>query len=92
MARDKNGNVWAWGDNSFGQLGKGDFRYNETEMPVQVKKPGDVPLTDIVTIDAGYEHSLAVDVDDRVWVWGRNQYGQLGLGNQDNEEYATLMP
>ena len=93
LALDKNGNVWAWGDNILGQLGNGDLP-NDSKVPVRVKKnvSGVVTdLTDIVTIDAGFYHSLAVDVEDNVWVWGANASGQLGLGNKQNKEYATPM-
>ena len=95
MALDKDGNVWSWGDNSFGQLGNGNFDYNYSGAPVRVLKPGDVPLTNIVSIDAGFEHSLAIDRDDNVWVWGRNDEGQLGLGSDyfpESQKYAIQMP
>jgi len=36
-------------------------------------------LTDIVYINAGFDYSLAIDVNGDIWVWGRNQTGQLGL-------------
>jgi alpha-tubulin suppressor-like RCC1 family protein len=32
------------------------------------------------TIAGGYEHSLAVKVDGSIWIWGINEYGQLGDG------------
>ena len=36
-------------------------------------------------VDAGNSHSIALDSMGRVWVWGSNDRGQLGL-----KEYATL--
>jgi alpha-tubulin suppressor-like RCC1 family protein len=50
-------------------------------MPVLVKKGETTYLTDIVYIDAGFEHSLAIDKNGNIWVWGRNQYGELGQGD-----------
>jgi alpha-tubulin suppressor-like RCC1 family protein len=92
MARDKNGNVWAWGRNIYGQLGKGIFS-DSSNVPVQVKKSASEYLTDIISIDAGFEHSMAIDKDGNVWVWGINEFGQLGLGNTtEPQAYATLMP
>jgi alpha-tubulin suppressor-like RCC1 family protein len=32
------------------------------------------------TIAGGYEHSLAIKVDGSIWIWGTNEYGQLGDG------------
>ena len=93
MALDKNGNVWAWGNNRYGQLGNGVFSAS-SNVPVQVMKPGDVPLTGIISIDAGFFHSLAVDEEGNVWVWGANDFGQLGLGyiTYLGEKYAKSMP
>ncbi len=74
------GTVWAWGDNSFGQLGNGT--YTGSSSPVQVKDPrnetGATPLTGIVSVSAGEFHSLALKSDGTVWAWGDNTYGQLG--------------
>jgi alpha-tubulin suppressor-like RCC1 family protein len=33
------------------------------------------------TVAAGYDHTLAIKVDGSLWAWGRNQFGQLGLGD-----------
>lgn len=63
--------VWAWGDNSSGQLGDGiGFA---TPLPAHV-----VGLTQVVAIGAGERHSLAVKSDGTVWAWGQNDEGQLG--------------
>ena len=37
-------------------------------------------LQDIVSIAAGFSHSLAVREDGTVWSWGNNRQGQLGNG------------
>jgi len=91
LALDNQGYVWSWGDNGFGQLGNG---YTDDEdAPVQVLKDASTALSDIVYIDAGFYFSMALDKYGTVWVWGRNQYGQLGLGkDQDDQEYAKPMP
>ncbi len=70
----KDGTVWAWGDNQYGQLGDGTTVSKQT--PVQVSG-----LTGIISIRAGANHSLALRNDGTVWVWGDNQYGQLGDGS-----------
>lgn len=36
-------------------------------------------------------HSVAGDVDGRCYVWGRNEKGQLGLGDQLNRNTPTLL-
>jgi len=84
LALDVNGFVWAWGDNTSGQLG--DNSDVDKDAPVQVlsgeQDPGDPNsfLQYIQRISAGRsgEHSLALDVNNFVWAWGRNAEGQLG--------------
>jgi alpha-tubulin suppressor-like RCC1 family protein len=50
----------------------------------------DLPVVDLGTgrtakmISAGGEHTCALLDDDSVKCWGRNQYGQLGLGDTSN--------
>lgn len=68
-----NGSVWAWGDNSYGQLGNGTT--TESWTPVQV--PG---LTGIVNVAAGPYYALALRQDGTVWAWGDNNGGNLGDG------------
>jgi len=65
------GTLWAWGDNSYGQLGDGTLTARKS--PVKV-------MSDVKTVAAGRYHSLAVTTDNDVWAWGHNGYGQLGDG------------
>ena len=37
------------------------------------------------TIAAGDNHTLALQKDGSLWVWGYNDFGQLGLGSADYE-------
>ena len=45
-------------------------------------------LEDIYDVDAGWKHSLALDVNDMVWSWGWNSEGQLGVG--EGVTYSTV--
>jgi len=74
LALKSDGTVWAWGGNSYGQLGNGTTG-GISNVPVQVSG-----LTSVATIAAGISHSLAIKSDGTVWAWGRNNYGQLGDG------------
>ncbi len=87
------GKVFAWGDNYYGQLGNGESGFGDSNStPVRVKIDSTTDLTDIVYIDAGFEHSTAIDKDGNIWVWGRNQKGQLGLGEYSDPiiKYAEM--
>ena len=68
------GTIWAWGDNSYGQLGNGSTSASDT--PVQV--PG---LDGITQVAAGPYYVLALKSDGTVWAWGRNGDGSLGDGS-----------
>lgn len=37
-----------------------------------------------------YQHSLAVAADGTAWSWGRNDYGQLGIGTAGNDQSLPL--
>ncbi|MDT4953778.1 MAG: hypothetical protein QOJ02_1916 [Acidobacteriota bacterium] len=65
--------VWAWGDNSQGQLGNGTT--NGSSYPVLVSN-----LFSVRNIAAGGNHNVALKNDGTVWTWGDNRAGQLGDG------------
>ncbi|WP_093525671.1 hypothetical protein [Stigmatella erecta] len=67
------GTVWAWGNNSNGQLGDGTLL--DRTVPVQVQG-----LNDGVDVAAGASHSLAMYPNGTLWGWGLNAYGQIGDG------------
>lgn len=70
------GTIWSFGGNTEGNLGLGDT--TDRSSPVQV---GTSAWTDIAASNGGY-HVLAVKNDGTLWTWGRNDWGQLGNGNQ----------
>ena len=72
VAIKEDSTLWAWGDNSFGQLGNGKSGGSEfSAVPVKV---GD----NWRKISAGYWHTAAIKEDGVLWSWGYNEYGQLG--------------
>ena len=78
MTIDMDGNLWAWGDNSFGQLGDGT-QEDKTE-PVQIKEG-----TKFKSIAAGNNYSVAIDEEGNLWTWGNNYRGQLGDGTAERK-------
>ncbi|RFA33547.1 hypothetical protein [Alkalilimnicola ehrlichii] len=87
LALDANGAVWAWGDNSAGQLGSGTL--DPSAAPIAVAMS---PLAgaSVVAIATGENHSLALDDTGRLWAWGANEQGQTG--NEENAPDIVLTP
>jgi alpha-tubulin suppressor-like RCC1 family protein len=70
------GTLWAWGDNSLGQLGNGNTSQSQVNTPVQVINPSGSPF---VAIASGAGHALALQADGSLWSWGSDGSGELGL-------------
>ena len=79
------GMIWAWGDDSHGQMGQGDVNVHNGLAPVQVQGlPGDV------VVSAGLDHALALDeLTGTVFSWGNNDEGQLGRPTLTTLEQGT---
>ncbi|WP_437658457.1 hypothetical protein [Sorangium sp. So ce1182] len=78
------GRAKCWGQNDFGQLGLSDM----DDRGDAGDEMGDaLPAVDLGegatarAITAGAHHTCALLTDDRVKCWGRNDVGQLGLGD-----------
>ncbi|XP_076904761.1 ultraviolet-B receptor UVR8-like [Bidens hawaiensis] len=71
------GNVYAFGGNQFGQLGTG------TDQAETLPRLLDAPSLEnehARVVSCGARHS-AIVTDGKVFSWGWNKYGQLGLGD-----------
>ena len=79
LALASDGTVYAWGQNTYGQLGNNVT--TNSSSPVAVQTTG-TPMAgkSIVNIAAGGYHSLALADDGTVYAWGYNPTGQLGNG------------
>ena len=82
--------ISCWGNNQYGQLGKGESEQNsangsssngsyESSIPAQVAS-----ITNATAITAGNSHSCALHQDGTISCWGNNQYGRLGNGTDDD--------
>lgn len=90
LALRADGSVVAWGKNGLGQVGvAGDGTATDVQTrPVPVSGlPGNV-----VEVLGGAEHSAALTADGTVYVWGRNSYGNLGIGTPDTLRHPVPMP
>jgi alpha-tubulin suppressor-like RCC1 family protein len=77
------GTLWAWGVNYSGELGTGAPSAGEN-APVKIGID-----TNWKSISSISEHNVALKTNGTLWVWGANQYGQLGNGDvEHNSLYA----
>jgi alpha-tubulin suppressor-like RCC1 family protein len=72
------GTLWVWGDNAYGTLGINDLTLRRT--PVTTFAGG----TNWKQVAGGNHFVGAIKTDGTLWVWGRNQFGQLGTNDTTN--------
>lgn len=78
--------LFACGRNDFGQLGTGDdITYNTPQLVASLNEKR------VIAVSAGQYHSLALCSDGSVYSWGRNDKGQLGLGDQIDRPTPQLV-
>ncbi len=74
MALDSVGRVWVWGDNSAGQLGRGNVA--TTDVPTQPTGLSNITMKDIA---AGPSFCLALRTNDWMYNFGSNQRRELAI-------------
>ncbi|NWR92372.1 HERC5 ligase, partial [Furnarius figulus] len=81
------GELFTWGQNAHGQLGVGS---QTTFIPKAqlVNRLKGVPLAHIA---AGGAHSTAVSLSGAVYSWGKNDFGQLGLGDTEDRDCPSYV-
>lgn len=72
------GTLWAWGNNSVGQLGNGTT--TNRNVPTNIGT-----TSDWKTVAIGTNHTVALKMDGSLWAWGDNQTGELGDGTTINK-------
>jgi alpha-tubulin suppressor-like RCC1 family protein len=87
IALESSGEVWSWGENNLGQLGNGQTE-SYSDVPVEVLLPSganEIYAGGGTTKDG---QSLAL-LNNQVWAWGSDSYGQLGNGHTSKSPSYT---
>lgn len=91
LALTTDGNVFCWGSNHFGQVGLSQADQQHSQGFSTEPKPIVFPEK-IISIAAGMHYSLALTASGKVYAWGWNGFGQLGLGDLKSRNTPTLIP
>lgn len=98
MAVTASGELYSWGDCDNGQLGNGTTHFStDWHGPEDDYKYGYLPskiLDDVIQISCGPYHSAALTRDGSLYMWGDNNYGQLGnakSGGEHSTPYSGLI-
>ncbi len=75
MALTANGEVYAWGKNCYGQLGRGNTSAKDNGVPQAIDLSGETARL----IGAAFYGGFAVTQEGHVWAWGKNLDKGLAL-------------
>ncbi|MCT6838689.1 MAG: InlB B-repeat-containing protein, partial [Bifidobacteriales bacterium] len=86
----RDGTLWAWGWNGWGQLGDGT--HEDRLTPMQVRNPKDSSRGFKVSwISPGLNETMVGDENGTAWAWGFNSWGQLGINSDDTQDTPVQM-
>ncbi|MBX3194690.1 MAG: hypothetical protein KF727_06270 [Microbacteriaceae bacterium] len=83
------GRVYAWGSDGDGQLGSPTD--TSGNAPLEVSVPGLGSGETVVQVEAGDYFSVARTTSGRVYTWGGNDYGQLGLNDTSDRDIPVAV-
>ena len=82
-----------WGNGSGGELGYGDTASKPYPVNVMTNPMSPVALANVRSLSAGYDSACATTGDNKVYCWGWNDSGQLGVGSGvTNSSLALAVP
>jgi len=88
VARLKDGTVWSWGWNLYGQLGDG----TQVDSPNPVQVIGLPAAATALTARFRGSGVILADANRTMRLWGDNEGGQLGIGNNDGRFSTPVQP
>lgn len=91
MAVLSNGELYGFGKNEVGQAGFKSKVFGHSSTPLRVNH-GSLVNKHVVKVICGYYHSLALDSDGTLHSFGRNEYGQCGLGTVLSKSTGIRIP
>ncbi|MDP4156447.1 MAG: putative Ig domain-containing protein, partial [Bacillota bacterium] len=91
LALSASGNVYAWGSNTFGDLGNNSTAESNTPVEVQgVNGIGFLSHIIGISVSEGALFSLALSASGNVYAWGLNNAGQLGINTASTDSLTPV--
>ena len=84
VALDVDGNIWTWGNNENGQLGRGDIGEAYSATPQMLSVQANSQDVKFINVAAGKDFAFALTTSGSVYSWGTSSRGQLGNGATSN--------
>lgn len=81
LALTEDGDVYAWGLGTTGQLATADKKIKYIAQKVAI--------SNVTKIDAGGMQAIALKNDGTVWGWGQNTVGNLGIASSSSTDVKT---
>lgn len=85
------GEVFTFGHNDVGQLGIGTNTPGDCQKIQNPRRVETLIGKCIVMVASGCQHTVCVCAKGKVFSWGKNSFGQLGLGNCEDVNSHTPM-
>ncbi|WP_455202508.1 RCC1 domain-containing protein, partial [Kaarinaea lacus] len=82
--------AWCWGSNNYGQLGDGFI----SDLNGSQDRASPYPVNTTMlwkSLTSGGWHNCGIAMDDRIYCWGWNAAGQLGVGDETERLVPTLI-
>ena len=89
MLLSKNGILYSMGNNDKGELGLTDnkndiIKYNYINKPVENLFFSNIYKEKVINVKCGFKHTICIISSGKIFGWGNNSFGQLGLNNYIN--------
>lgn len=89
-ALTSNNRLFMWGSNAYGQCAVSVFDTTSISLPRDVTAQFNLyPTEEFMQVSLGNNHSMVTTTHGRIFTFGYNYYGQLGLGQDQDMIYSN---
>ena len=94
LALKNDGRLFSWGYNTDYALGsqRAPGVNHRASSPIQVGNNGAYYANWTTEIAGGSDWSMAINNSNKLWGWGNNEQGQLGLNNKTDQQTPVMIP